>query len=72
MEGPGFTPGPEVDAWRPSHSSVSSSWKMRSLAAIAPCITAYFCERSRTGMKNLLMYSMNTTTTPIMCALLAR
>jgi len=38
---------------------------MRSLAAIAPCITAYFAERSRMGMKNLLMYSMNTTTRPI-------
>ena len=43
---------------------MSRSWKIRSLAAIAPCITAYFADRSGNGAKNFLMYSMNTTTTP--------
>ena len=37
---------------------------MRSVAAIAPCITAYLADRSRMGTKNLLMYSMKTTTSP--------
>jgi hypothetical protein len=37
---------------------------MRSMAAIAPCITAYLADRSRIGMKNLLMYSRNATTRP--------
>jgi hypothetical protein len=37
---------------------------MRSIAAIAPCMTAYLADRSRIGMKNLLMYSRNATTRP--------
>ena len=37
---------------------------MRSAAAMADCITVYLALRSRTGMKNLFMYSMKATTSP--------
>ena len=46
-------------------NSLHQTWQfLNGKAAIAPCMTAYFADRSRTGMKNLLMYSMNTTTRP--------
>ncbi len=38
--------------------SVSKSWKIRSQLAIEDCITAYFADRSRSGMKNSRMPSM--------------
>ena len=45
---------------------------MRSLAAIAPCMTAYFADRSRIGMKNLSMYAMKPTTAVTVAASIAR
>jgi hypothetical protein len=45
-------------------TGVSRSWNTRSAAVIADWRTAYFCEKSRIGMKNFCTYSMNATSVP--------
>src|SRR5690349_1005311 len=47
-----------------STGSSSSRPKTFSQAAMADCSTAYFVEKSRTGTKKRLMYSMNATSVP--------